>query len=91
MIYPWKWKISLKYDFIYHKFKVKIVNNYLSKAKQTNIFTNYGPIVQELEKYIHTKFKIDTSKAVICCNNGTSALYALTSGLSIFKKKELQF
>jgi dTDP-4-amino-4,6-dideoxygalactose transaminase len=69
----------------------EIVNKYLLQTSQTNIFTNYGPIVQELEIHIQNKFQIDSSKTIICCNNATSALYALTSGISIFHEKELQW
>jgi dTDP-4-amino-4,6-dideoxygalactose transaminase len=52
-------------------------------CEKTNQYTNGGPIVKELEEFIRNKFEIQENKAVICCNNATSALYALTSGIEL--------
>ena len=46
-------------------------------VKKTNQYTNGGPSVRKLEEFIRNKFEIQENKAVICCNNATSALYAL--------------
>ena len=67
---------KINHDYISNKLK--------STCESTNQYTNYGSIVKELEDFVKDKFKIDNSKAVICCNNGTSALYALTSGINVF-------
>ena len=52
-------------------------------CEKTNQYTNGGPSVRKLEEFIRNKFEIQENKAVICCNNATSALYALTSGIQI--------
>ena len=63
------------------KYKNVIQQTIENTCEKTNQYTNGGPIVKALEDLIHTKFQIEESKAVICCNNATSALYALTSGI----------
>lgn len=65
------------------KYKEVIQQTIENTCEKTNQYTNGGPLVKALEKFIHNKFQINEDKAVICCNNATSALYALTSGIQI--------
>lgn len=67
--------------------KQEIVDNYLSKSKINNQFTNYGPTVQTLEEKIKKLLKVDDTKTVIVTNSGTGALHALGYGIELFNKK----
>lgn len=75
----------------YKKINTINVNKYLSLCEETNQYTNIGPVIPLLEKFIRNKFKIDDDKAVIMTSNGTSALHALVGGINTFYDKELQF
>lgn len=58
-----------------------LVNELLQKSIDSNHFTNNGPNVQYLEKYIKEQFKIE-NKSVICVTNGSVALHALYTAIS---------
>ena len=87
-----KSKVNKSYLRVIEDFKIRNMNWVANKkikykniieqimentCEKTNQYTNGGPLVKELENFIHKKFQIDEDKAVICCNNATSALYAL--------------
>jgi len=62
----------------------KAVNKYmvdenLKKCEETGQFTNYGPNIHSLEKFVHKNLKIDESKAVICVCNGSIAIHVLSA------------
>ena len=59
----------------------KRVKELLISSEKTGQFTNGGPNVKLLEETIKKKLKIDDNKSVIAVNNGSSALYALTSSI----------
>lgn len=66
--------------------KIKLLLNECEKTKQ---FTNYGPNVQLLEKFIKEKYEIQENKSVIAVVNASLGLQILTHVLSIFENKEL--
>lgn len=63
----------------------------LQNTVKSNNYTNYGPNVRLLEKIIRDTHKIDDSKAVICVNNGTSAIHALISGIEMHGDSQLKW
>lgn len=53
------------------------IKNILSVSKKLNHFSNNGPVKQALERKLENLFEIDSSKRVVCLNNGTAALHAI--------------
>lgn len=62
----------------------KKIQDLLLESKKTNHFTNGGPNVSLLETIIRDKLKININKSIIAVNNGTSAIHALVSGISLY-------
>ena len=56
---------------------LQIMNSRIAKSIESNIMTNNGPVVRELEAFLHQTLKIDNDRAVICFVNATAALQAL--------------
>ena len=69
----------------------EIVQELLKKPLETNQFTNNGPNVKKLEKYIKEKFQIQDSKCVIMVTNGSVALHALSSGIEYMINKKINW
>ena len=67
------------------------VNTLLKKCEETKQFTNYGPNVQLLEKFIKEKYDIQENKSVIAVVNASLGLQILTHVLSVFENKELNW
>ncbi len=60
------------------------VNELLKECIKTNQYTNNGPNVKLLEKYIVDKFEIDNhTKSVICVCNATVALWCLCNAIEM--------
>lgn len=85
-------KINLNLDWVPKKSIDTIkINDLLKPCIETGRFTNYGPNVELLEKYILTNFNIDDSKSVIIVSNGTVALHVLTSAINYYHNKDIQW
>jgi dTDP-4-amino-4,6-dideoxygalactose transaminase len=69
------------------KINYKCVNTLLKKSEDCKQFTNYGPNVKDLEKYIHEKYKLDNNKSVIVVVNASLGLQILTKSISQFNNK----
>ena len=69
----------------------KRVEELISNCEKTGQFTNNGPNTILLESIIKEKLLIDKDKTVICVNNGSSALYALTSAISRTENKDIKW
>ena len=69
---------------------IDLVNRYLKRSVEANQFTNSGPNVQILERFIKENFKI-VNKSVICVTNGTVALYGLCAGIEYSNNKKNQW
>jgi len=67
------------------------IEKILSVSIRTNQLTNYGPVVKSLEDFFKNKLDISEEKCVIAVNNGASGLQALTSGINMYNKKNLQY
>ena len=67
------------------------VNTLLKKCEETKQFTNYGPNIQLLEKFIKEKYDIQENKSVIAVVNASLGLQILTHALSIFENKNLNW
>lgn len=68
-----------------------LTRNFIAECETTNQYTNIGPIIPKLEKFVREKFQIESNKAVILAGNGTAALHVLIAGLNISHNKELIF
>ena len=69
----------------------KKIVNLLNVCLESGRFTNYGPNVELLEKFIINKFHVEDTKAVIVVANGSVALHVLTSAINYYHKKDLQW
>jgi len=69
----------------------KVVQKLLQKCQETKQFTNNGPNIKLLEKFIIEKFEIDASKSVIVVANASLAIQILTHAVSVFNNKEVQW
>ena len=69
---------------------IKIVN-LLNVSLISKKFTNNGPNVELLEKFIINKFHVEDTKSVIIVANGSVALHVLTSAINYYHKKDLQW
>ncbi len=58
---------------------------------ESNHFTNYGPLVRQLESHFQESFCLPNDKRVIVVNNGANALHAMINGMRLFHLKELIF
>lgn len=68
------------------------IKSILEDSAKKNQFTNGGPVVAQLEKYLHNVLHVDDSKVVILVANGSVALHALTSGILYTERiKSLQW
>lgn len=67
------------------------VQELLHDTTATNAFTNYGPNVRKLEQVIREKFVIEPHKAVICVNNGSTAIHAAVSAMDLFYDRKLKW
>jgi dTDP-4-amino-4,6-dideoxygalactose transaminase len=67
------------------------IQQFISECEKTNQYTNIGPIIAKLEKFVREKFQIDETRAVIVTSNGTTALHALIAGMNICHNKDLTF
>ena len=67
------------------------IKNLLDKCQKNKQFTNYGPNVQLLEKFIHNKYKIDENKSVIAVVNASLGLQILTYILNLYHNKDIQW
>lgn len=60
----------------------------LKDSVEANHMSNGGPAVLKLESKLRELLQISDDKAIILTNNGTSALHALASALSLFGKHD---
>lgn len=67
------------------------VENLLKTCQDNNIYTNGGPIVTMLESSIEQLLGINKDRVVICCCNGTMALYALISGINRYHESNIRY
>lgn len=58
-----------------------VFKDIIDPSNSTNTFSNYGPVVMELENVAREMLKIDDSKAVIATSSGTTALAAMIQGI----------
>ena len=73
--------IKKNYDIPLKKISLPQYNEvakYLKKIDLNKIYTNYGPLVQNLEMILANHFDIDPSKIVITTNGTTSLKTILT-------------
>lgn len=68
--------------------KIEELMNLSINSKQ---FTNYGPNVQLLEKYIKQLFEIEDNKSVIVVANASLGIQILTQGINLYENKDLQW
>lgn len=69
----------------------KKIVNLLNVCLESRRFTNYGPNVELLEKFIINKFHVEDTKSVIIVANGSVALHVLTSAINYYHNKDLQW
>lgn len=67
------------------------VNELLKLSLDSKQFTNYGPNVQLLEKFIKEKFKIEDNKSIIVVTNASLGIQILTQGINFYENKNLQW
>jgi dTDP-4-amino-4,6-dideoxygalactose transaminase len=67
------------------------VNAMLEICESSNQFTNGGRYVERLEEEIRKRLGIDAEKAVVACNNGTSAIHAVVSALNFHYDRHLKW
>lgn len=67
-----------------------ILKEYLEPAHVTNLFTNGGWAVGELENRARDMLKIDPSKAVIATSSGASALHAIIFAMHRYHEASLR-
>lgn len=68
------------------------INQCISKCEETNVFTNGGQFVKQLEKETANLLKIDTqNKAIIVVVNASVGLQILTSSLSYYYNKKIKW
>lgn len=67
------------------------IEKYILLSTESNIFTNNGPVVKKLSKFIKKEFNIDQEKSIICVSNATIGLHVLASAVMIHKKKTKNF
>jgi dTDP-4-amino-4,6-dideoxygalactose transaminase len=72
-------------------YDLELVDKLLETTRRKNHYTNYGPLVYELECYFAEVLKIDSTKSVFLTSNGTTALHAIIAALNLKKKKEHKF
>lgn len=65
----------------------KYFSDILRISQETNQFSNYGPVVQELEQQARDMLRIDDSKAIIATSSGASALQAILFALGFTDHK----
>ena len=53
------------------------IEKILSASKNENHYTNNGPVKRSLESHLEKSLQIDSSKRIVCCSNGTSALHSI--------------
>ena len=70
---------------------IKKVDELLQSSINSKQFTNYGPNVQLLEKYIKEKFEICNDKSVIVVTNASLGIQILTQGINFYENKNLQW
>ena len=63
------------------------IEELLKKCDEKNQYTNYGPNVKFLEKFIKEKYAIHDNKAVIVVANASLGLQILTKSLSIYNNQ----
>jgi len=63
----------------------KNIEKLLTDSKETNTYTNNGPVKRQLDKRLFSLFELPPDKSVICTNSGTSALFIL---ISFYEKKK---
>lgn len=59
------------------------VQQILSASEQSGHFTNGGPVVKQLEAFLHKHLDIAPSKEVVCVSNGAVALWAAAAALEL--------
>lgn len=64
------------------------VRFYLEESFEKNWFTNFGPASRKLEQRIHELLDISDDKAVIVTSNGSHALHAIVSAISMERGKK---
>lgn len=70
---------------------IEKVNELLKLSIDSKQFTNYGPNVQLLERYIKEKFEIEDCKSVIVVSNASLGIQILTQGINFYENKNLQW
>ena len=67
------------------------ISEKVNDCLKTNILTNNGVNVVQLQKTIKQKFKIDDDKEVLMVCNGAMGINALINGIHMFLNKELRW
>lgn len=67
------------------------VNLLLHDTIHSGNWTNGGPLSRKFELFLKNIFKVDHGKSVIVCNNGTSAMHALVSGIELHLEMKMKW
>ena len=69
----------------------EFINQKVNECLKTNILTNNGVNVVQLQDNIKEEFKIDEDKEVLMVCNGAMGINALINGINMFNNKELRW
>jgi dTDP-4-amino-4,6-dideoxygalactose transaminase len=72
-------------------YDLSLIDKKLENSRAKNHYTNYGPLVAELESWMKSLLKIDSSKSVHMASNGTTALHAIVAAMNLEAGRELKF
>jgi dTDP-4-amino-4,6-dideoxygalactose transaminase len=72
-------------------YDLNLIDQKLESSRKKNHYTNYGPMVAELESWFKALLGIDSNKSVHLTSNGTTALHAIVSAMNIEAGRELKF
>ena len=67
------------------------IEKYLQASRETNQYTNSGPMVRQLEAWLTKKLAVDEDRAVIAVANGAVGLHVLAASVDIVLGKEHQY
>lgn len=70
---------------------VKIIDEFLKLSINNNQFTNYGPNVKYLEKYLKEILEIENNKSIICVANASLGIQCLASAIELKENKKIKW